>query len=71
MPDYGGEFPLAQGEAKLGLNLGTVRPKSKITLEYDVVADAAVESVPALWVRARASPAVRSAIRSRPTPPTR
>ena len=48
LPDYGGEFPLAQGEAKLGLNLGTVRAKSKITLEYDVVADAAVESVPAL-----------------------
>ena len=48
VPDYGGEFPLAQGEAKLGLNLGTVRPKSKITLEFDVVADAAVESVPAL-----------------------
>jgi putative ABC transport system permease protein len=48
LPDYGGEFPLAQGEAKLGLNLGTVRPNSKITLEYDVVADAAVESVPAL-----------------------
>jgi uncharacterized repeat protein (TIGR01451 family) len=46
--DYGGEFPLAQGEAKLGLNLGTVKPKSKITLEYDVVADTAVESVPAL-----------------------
>jgi putative ABC transport system permease protein len=48
LPDYGGEFPLAQGEAKLGLNLGTVRPKSKITLKYEVVADAAVESVPAL-----------------------
>jgi putative ABC transport system permease protein len=48
MPDYGGDFPLAQGEAKLGLNLGTVEPKSKITLAYDVVADSAVESVPAL-----------------------
>jgi putative ABC transport system permease protein len=48
MPDYGGDFPLAQGEAKLGLNLGTVAPKSKVTLAYDVVADSAVESVPAL-----------------------
>jgi putative ABC transport system permease protein len=48
MPDYGGDFPLAQGEAKIGLNLGTVPPKSTITLSYDVVADAAVESVPAL-----------------------
>jgi putative ABC transport system permease protein len=48
MPDPGGEFPLAQGEAKLGLNLGTVPPKSKVTLTYDVVADSAVESVPAL-----------------------
>jgi putative ABC transport system permease protein len=48
MPDYGGDFPLAQGEAKIGLNLGTVPPKSTMTLSYDVVADAAVESVPAL-----------------------
>jgi putative ABC transport system permease protein len=48
MPDPLGEFPLAQGEAKLGLNLGTIRAKSKITLAYDVVADSAVESVPAL-----------------------
>jgi putative ABC transport system permease protein len=55
MPDYGGDFPLAQGEAKLGLNLGTVAPKSKITLAYDVVADSAVESVPALGPSARFS----------------
>ena len=48
MPDPGGDFPLAQGEAKLGLNLGTVRPNSKVTLGYDVVADAAIESVPSL-----------------------
>ncbi len=48
MPDPGGEFPLAQGEAKLGLNLGTVPPNSKVTLAYDVVADAAIESVPSL-----------------------
>ncbi len=48
MPDYGGEFPLAQGEAKLGLNLGTVPAESKVTLAYDVVADSAVESVPSL-----------------------
>jgi putative ABC transport system permease protein len=48
MGDPGGEFPLAQGEAKLGLNLGTVRPNSKVTLAYEVVADAAIESVPSL-----------------------
>ena len=48
MPDPAGEFPLAQGEAKLGLNLGAVPARSKITLGYDVVADSAVESVPAL-----------------------
>jgi putative ABC transport system permease protein len=48
MPDYGGEFPLAQGGGNFGLNLGTVPPKSEVTLAYDVVADAAVESVPAL-----------------------
>jgi putative ABC transport system permease protein len=48
MPDPAGDFPLAQGEAKLGLNLGTVPPKAKVTLVYDVVADSAVESVPSL-----------------------
>jgi putative ABC transport system permease protein len=48
MQDPAGDFPLAQGEAKLGLNLGTVLAKSKVTLGYDVVADSAVESVPAL-----------------------
>ena len=48
MPDYDGEFPLAQGEAKLGLNLGTVPAESKVTLAYQVVADSAVESVPSL-----------------------
>ena len=48
MPDPGGEFPLAQGEAKLGLNLGTVRSNSKVALAYEVVADAAIESVPSL-----------------------
>jgi len=48
MPDPAGEFPLAQGEAKVGMNLGTVPAKSKITLEYDVVVDPGVESVLAL-----------------------
>jgi putative ABC transport system permease protein len=48
MPDPAGDFPFAQGEAKLGLNLGTVPAKSKVTLGYDVVADSAVESVPSL-----------------------
>ena len=47
MPDPAGEFPLAQGEAKVGMNLGTVPARSKITLEYDVVVDSGVESVPA------------------------
>ena len=48
MPDPGGEFPLAQGGGNFGLNLGTVPPKSAVTLEYDVMADTAVESVPSL-----------------------
>jgi putative ABC transport system permease protein len=48
MRDPAGEFPLAQGEAKLGLNLGTVPAEAKVTLTYNVVADSAVESVPAL-----------------------
>ena len=47
MPDPAGEFPLAQGEAQVGMNLGTVPAKSKVTLEYDVVVDSGVESVPA------------------------
>ena len=46
--DPAGDFPFAQGEAKLGLNLGTVPTKSKVTIGYDVVADSAVESVPSL-----------------------
>ncbi len=44
MPDIAGDFPLAQGEAKLGLNLGTVPAKTNVTVTYDVVAGSAVES---------------------------
>ena len=36
------------GRGQLGLNLGTVAPKSAVTLAYDVMADTAVESVPSL-----------------------
>jgi putative ABC transport system permease protein len=45
MQDYGGGLPLSH---LLGVNVGTVPPKSKITLQYDVMADATVESVPSL-----------------------
>ena len=48
VPDPAGDFPFAQGEAKLGLNLGTVPAKSEVALGYEVVADSAVESVPSL-----------------------
>jgi putative ABC transport system permease protein len=48
VPDPAGDFPFAQGEAKLGLNLGTVPARSKVAIGYDVVADSAVESVPSL-----------------------
>jgi len=44
MPDLAGDFPLAQGEAKLGLNLGTVPAKTEVTVTYEVVAGSAVES---------------------------
>jgi putative ABC transport system permease protein len=48
MPDPGGEFPLAQGEAQLGLNLGTIPAESQVALSYDLVTDSAVDSVPSL-----------------------
>ena len=52
LPDPGGDSPLAQGEAKLGLNLGTVAPRTTITIAYDVRASSPVDSVSALGLRA-------------------
>lgn len=52
LPDPGGDSPLAQGEAKLGLNLGTVPAKTTITVEYDVKASAAVDSTSSLGLGA-------------------
>ena len=48
VPDPAGDFPFAQGEAKLVFNPGTVPAKSEVALGYEVVADSAVESVPSL-----------------------
>ncbi|HWI01795.1 MAG TPA: FtsX-like permease family protein, partial [Propionibacteriaceae bacterium] len=50
--DLGGDSPLAQGEAKLGLNLGTVPARTTVTVAYEVQADAAVDSVSALGLGA-------------------
>ncbi len=48
MADLGGDSPLAQGAAKLGLNLGTVPPKTSVTVAYTATATSAVDSVASL-----------------------
>src|SRR6266540_624778 len=48
MADLGGDSPLAQGAAKLGLNLGTVSPKTSVTVTYTATATSAVDSVASL-----------------------
>jgi putative ABC transport system permease protein len=50
--DRAGGSPLAQGEAKLGLNLGTVPPKTKVTVAYSAAAGSAVDSVASLGLHA-------------------
>jgi len=44
LPDPGGDSPLAQGAAKLGLNLGTVPPRAKVTVAYRAAAGSGVDS---------------------------
>ncbi len=51
-PDPGGDSPLAQGEAKLGLNLGTVPARTSVTVTFDIEASTAVESASALGLAA-------------------
>jgi putative ABC transport system permease protein len=53
--DPGGGSPLAQGAAKLGLNLGTVPPGTSVTVAYQAVATAPVESVAELGLHATLS----------------
>ena len=48
LPDRGGDSPLAQGPAKIGLNLGTVPAGSTVRIGYDVVAAADVAAVSTL-----------------------
>jgi putative ABC transport system permease protein len=55
VPDPGGDSPLAQGEAKLGLNLGTVAARTTVTVAYDVKAGSPVDSVSALELGATVS----------------
>jgi putative ABC transport system permease protein len=50
--DPGGDSPLAQGSAKLGLNLGTVPPRTSVTVAYQAAAPSAVDSVATLGPRA-------------------
>jgi putative ABC transport system permease protein len=46
--DPGGDSPLAQGLARTGLNIGTVPPRTTVTLTYAVRATRAVSSTAAL-----------------------
>jgi putative ABC transport system permease protein len=45
VPDKGGQSPLAQGLARTGLNVGTVRPGATFTLSYLARAERAVAAV--------------------------
>ena len=53
--DPGGDSPLAQGAAKLGLNLGTVPPRTKVTVAYTAAVGSAVGSVASLGLHATVS----------------
>jgi putative ABC transport system permease protein len=48
LTDPGGDSPLAQGAAKLGLNLGTVPPRTSVTVAYTAAVGSAVNSVTSL-----------------------
>jgi putative ABC transport system permease protein len=50
--DLGGDSPLAQGAAKLGLNLGTVPPRTSVTVAYTVATESAVDSAASLGLNA-------------------
>jgi putative ABC transport system ATP-binding protein len=52
MPDPGGDSPLAQGAAKLGLNLGTVPPRTSVTVAYTASAGSPVDAVASLPLQA-------------------
>jgi putative ABC transport system permease protein len=41
--DPGGDSPLAQGAAKLGLNLGTIAPRTSVTVAYTAAVGSAVD----------------------------
>jgi len=52
VPDPGGDSPLAQGVAKLGLNLGTVRPRTSVTVAFTAMVRSAVDRVEPAELRA-------------------
>jgi putative ABC transport system permease protein len=52
IPDPGGDSPLAQGPAKLGLNLGTVPAKASVTVAYRARAGSALDSAASLDLHA-------------------
>ena len=52
IPDPGGDIPLAQGPAKLGLNLGTVPPRSSVTVAYRARTSSALDSATARGLHA-------------------
>ena len=53
--DVDGQIPLAQGPAKTGLNLGTIPPRTTITLQYLARASSAVRMVSSLPLQGRIS----------------
>ena len=67
LPDPGGDSPLAQGEAELGLNLGTVPARTTVRVAYDVAGECRRWTRSRRWVWERPSPAVRSPPRPPPT----
>jgi putative ABC transport system permease protein len=53
--DVGGRIALSQGQAQTGLNLGTVPPRTTITLRYRVLATSAIPATAALPLQGRIS----------------
>ncbi len=55
LPDRAGKFPLAQGLARSGLNIGTLPPGGRITLTYVARATRTVARIDALHLQGRVS----------------
>jgi len=62
MADPGGDSPLAQGAAKLGLNLGTVPPKTSVTVAYTATDPVALAKTLATFVKIAPKLTIKAAI---------